>query len=94
MELTRNHYFMIGLIIVFLGIELRMVESFVLNEKVTKAIAEKIDRPSQKVASFFPSVGPLPRKVIRPPQWLGWALISVGSVLVLHSLAMQKPGGG
>ena len=34
------------------------------------------------------------RKVVQPPQWLGYALLSVGSVLVLHSLAMPKPGGG
>jgi hypothetical protein len=33
-----------------------------------------------------------PRKVLQPPEWLGWCLISVGAVLVLHSLAMNRPG--
>jgi hypothetical protein len=33
-----------------------------------------------------------PRKVLQPPEWLGWCLMSVGAVLVLHSLALQKPG--
>jgi hypothetical protein len=32
-----------------------------------------------------------PRKVLQPPEWLGWAIISVGAVFVLHSLAMPKP---
>jgi hypothetical protein len=34
----------------------------------------------------------VPRKKVRPPGWLAWALISVGGVFVLHSLAMKKPG--
>ena len=29
---------------------------------------------------------------VEPPSWLGWALVSVGSVLILHSLALKKPG--
>ena len=39
------------------------------------------------------SMGPTPRRTIHPPEWIGYALLSVGSVLVLHSLAMKKPGG-
>jgi hypothetical protein len=34
----------------------------------------------------------MPRKVIEPPSWLGWAVLSVGAVVTLHSLAMKKPG--
>jgi hypothetical protein len=32
------------------------------------------------------------RKVISPPDWIGWSLISIGSVLILHSWGMKKPG--
>jgi hypothetical protein len=32
------------------------------------------------------------RKRIRPPRWLHYALLSIGGVLMLHSLAMKKPG--
>jgi hypothetical protein len=35
--------------------------------------------------------GPVPRKTVRPPQWLGWLMLSAGGVLVMHSLAMPKP---
>ncbi|HEY5311271.1 MAG TPA: hypothetical protein VIK18_02085 [Pirellulales bacterium] len=91
MEFNRHHYLMAGLVLLCLGVQLRMVESYVLNEKVSKALVSHAapSKPSQ----FLPSVGPTPRKQVRPPQWLGWALMSVGSVLVLHSLAMPKPGG-
>ena len=31
-------------------------------------------------------------ELVVPPEWLGWATVSVGSVLILHSLAMPRPG--
>jgi hypothetical protein len=37
------------------------------------------------------ATGAAPQKVIQPPDWLSWCLISVGAVLALHSLAMPKP---
>lgn len=91
MEFNRHHYLMAGLVLLCLGIQLRMVDSYVLNEKVSTVLLQHSapTKPSQ----FLPSVGPTPRKEIQPPKWLGWALMSVGSVLVLHSLAMPKPGG-
>jgi hypothetical protein len=45
------------------------------------------------LSSLLPAVGPTPRRTIRPPEWLGFALMSIGGVLMLHSLAMKKPGG-
>ncbi|MGE0607406.1 MAG: hypothetical protein AB7O62_09955 [Pirellulales bacterium] len=97
MEFNRNQYFLIGLVILFLGIEFRVVETFVLNERTTKFLAERSGAPERQlssIASYLPSMGGVQRKSIRPPDWIGWALISVGSVLVLHSLAMKKPEGG
>jgi hypothetical protein len=97
MELNRHHYFFIGVLLVFLGIQFRTVEAYVLNEKSTQFLVEKLgSTPVQEVSTmrqFFPAAGPMPRKTIRPPEWLGWCLISVGGVLILHSLAMPKPGG-
>jgi hypothetical protein len=44
--------------------------------------------------SLAPDAPPtVPPKTIVPPDWLGWALASVGSVLILNSLLMKKPGG-
>jgi hypothetical protein len=91
MDFNRNHYLMAGLVVLCLGVQFRMVESYVLNEKVSALMASHA--PPSKPSQFLPSVGPTPRKEFRPPQWLGWALMSVGSVLILHSLAMPKPGG-
>ncbi len=98
MELNRNQYFFAGVLVLLIGLELRMVSSVVLTPETTRLLANK----SQTTASAAPpalafggsnAASPLPsaRRVIRPPEWLGWCLISVGSVLILHSLAMKKP---
>lgn len=95
MEFNRNQYFMIGLVLLFIGIELRMVDSFVLNERSSKFVTEKFGSQSeQTMAPLMAMAGGSAggRRVIRPPQWLGWCIISVGSVLILHSLAMKRPG--
>lgn len=97
MELNRNQFFLAGMLLVFLGLQFRMVESFTLNEKTTQFLAKRMQSTSDgavAVANIIPATGALPRKVVQPPQWLGYAMLSVGSVLVLHSLAMPKPGGG
>jgi hypothetical protein len=92
MELNRNNWFMIGLLLLFLGLQFRAVDTFVLNEKTSRFLAERV-RPAVAETGFLASVGPTPRKSIKPPSWLGFAMISVGSVLVLHAMAMKKPGG-
>jgi hypothetical protein len=90
-EFNRNHYFMFGLVLMFLGIQFRFVEEVVLNERVSQALA-KADGDGKRPA-IFAAIGPAKRITLAPPNWLGWALMSCGSVLVLHSLAMKKPGG-
>ena len=104
MEINRNQYFLVGVVILLLGIQFRVVDKFVLNQPVTLFLAEKTGKIPPGTAeaienstSWFPT----PKKVqpqafkkeIKPPKWLAWALISVGGVLILHSLAMKRPEG-
>lgn len=93
MEFNRNHYFMLGLVLLMIGIQLRMVESYQLNESASRFLAERSGGTAGKISPLLPSVGPHAGKVIRPPDWIGWALMSIGSVLILHSFAMTKPEG-
>jgi hypothetical protein len=100
MELNRNQYFLAGLVIVMLGIQLRLVETYVLNERATQFVARRMQQiKGQHVASaselptLFASSAPVAHESMRPPKWLGFSLLSVGSVLVLYSLALKKPGG-
>lgn len=96
MEFNRNQYFFLGAVILFIGLQVRMVSAYVLTEDATRFLAERSiassSPPEQALGSFVSGAGLLPNKVIRPPEWLGWCLISVGAVLMLHSLAMPRPG--
>jgi hypothetical protein len=95
MEFNRNQFFLAGLVVLFLGIQFRMIGSFTLNEKTTRFLASRMqEKAVSPTAVLTGQATSLARKVVHPPQWLGYAMLSVGSVLVLHSLAMPKPGGG
>ncbi len=92
--MDRNRYFLAGVLLILLGIQFRLVESFVLNEPATRALA-RISRNSPVSASdtqtaFFMNLHPHPTKRIEPPRWIGLALITVGAVISLHSIAMPK----
>jgi hypothetical protein len=96
MDISRNQFFFAGLLCLFLGVEFRMVDSFELNPEFTQFLAVRTGHPLASVnatsQTLMQSDKPPAKKVVRPPDWLGWSLISLGSVLVLHSWGMKKPG--
>jgi hypothetical protein len=94
MEFNRNQYFFLGLVILLIGVQLRMVSSYTLTHEATKFLAERTQGGGADSTMFALSsdLGAGPQKVIHPPEWSGWCLMSIGSVLILHSLAMKKPG--
>jgi len=101
MEFNRNQYFMAGLVVLFVGIQLRLVDTFVLNERATHFLAQKMQQmkstqlaSTSEVPSLLGSAPPpLSKHRIRRPKWLGYSIISIGGVLVVYSLALKKPGG-
>ena len=96
MEITRNQYYMAGLVLVLLGIQFRLIESVELTEQFATFIAERTDHPLISVSAQTPVLAPVSgatiNRIVHPPEWIGWMLLSLGSVLVLHSLAMPKSG--
>jgi hypothetical protein len=97
MEFNRNQFLILGVVLLFVGLQLKKVESFTLNERTSRLLAERFAATSGDtdgtMRPFLASVGPTPRRTIHPPDWCGYAFLSVGAVCVLHSLAMKKPGG-
>jgi hypothetical protein len=99
--MNRHHYFMVGLVVLYAGLQFRCVESYVLNERASTFLAQRFgsadDAPrfllGQALSPLLPGRASGPLRTVTPPEWIGWALLSIGSVLVLHSLAMPKPGG-
>jgi hypothetical protein len=93
MDLNRNQFFFIGLVILLLGLQVRYVSAYHLNPKATQFLADRTGQSTSFSNTFFAMAGAAgPRKVLQPPEWLSWCLISMGAVLCLHSLAMPKPG--
>jgi len=97
LDINRNQFFLAGVLVLLLGIQFRMVDSFVLNQKFAKMITKKQNRPvataSFSIQALLPANKPAPSRTVRPPDWLGYSLLSIGAVLVLHSMAMRKPEG-
>ncbi|TWU11042.1 hypothetical protein [Allorhodopirellula heiligendammensis] len=94
MKLNRNRCFLVGLLLVLLGVQFRMIDSFVLNENTTRTLA-KVSRkaaitPENSLDNMMLQVHPNPTKRIHPPRWLGLAMIAVGSVVSLHAVAMPR----
>jgi hypothetical protein len=96
MDISRNQYFFAGLVILLLGLEFHMVDTFVLNAKFTQFLAERTSHPMASVSAtsqtLLQSDSPPVQKNWSPPEWLGWSLLSIGSVLILNSWGMKKPG--
>lgn len=94
MDITRNQWFLIGLVLLLLGIQFRLVESFELTAKLTTFLAQRSTNPVAAAALSAQSLAgaeqPIVKKRVRPPDWLGYSLFSCGAVLILHSWAMKK----
>lgn len=94
MQFNRNQWFLAGIVILLLGIQLRYVETFVLNERTTQFLAQRMKDAdfvaSNDVGTSLAATTPVAKKPITPPRWLGWSFVSIGSVVLLHSLAMKK----
>jgi hypothetical protein len=94
MDWDRHRYFTLGVVLFLLGIQFRMLDSFVLNEQATRAL-HRFAKQSQiattdGMADMYMSVAPSPKKTVKPPHWIGWVLLTVGCVVSLHALAMPR----
>ena len=85
MDLSRNQFFFAGLLCLLLGGQFRMIDAADLTPEFTQFLAERTGHPLASVStasqSLTQSDRPLVKRTIHPPDWIGWALISIGAVL-------------
>jgi hypothetical protein len=91
-QLNRNHYFLIGLVLLFLGLQFRMVDTIVLNEQVSQVVRRQGSSTGPQPLAFAQRLVTPQLHSVQPPKYIGWVLLSVGGVLILQSFAMSKPG--
>ncbi len=95
MSYYRNRYFLLGILLLLIGAQFRMIDSFVLNEPTTKLLAKvtksKVSEDTT-TGSIFWNVAPaeMTRKRIYPPRWLGLAMMAVGAVFSFHAIAIPR----
>ena len=96
MSRSRQRYFLIGFLLLLLGAQFRMIDSFVLNETCTRMLA-KVTKSSpvadnSAVSSLFWEVAPksMTTKRIHPPRWLGLAMLAIGTVFCFHAITIPK----
>ncbi len=94
--MVTTRIFLMGVVILFLGIQLRVVDTFVLNERATKVINSRIKQPAAESGMYtaqsrfdpYLSYAGSPglesaKRAITPPRWLGWSFCSIGAVLIV-----------
>ena len=98
-----NRLFMVGVVVLLLGIQFRVVESFELNAWASNAVEKRFPRDSAAPLTSYvsqnaydapwqdPAAPALtPTRLITPPRQLALSFISVGAILVLISPAYRK----
>ena len=91
-----TRFFIFGFLMLLIGVQLRMVDSFVLTPRASQFVERNMRQVSVRpddpydLNSVLLSAGPTPKRTITPPNWLGWAFLSVGGVLLLHAVTIQK----
>jgi hypothetical protein len=96
MDISRNQFFFAGLLCLLLGAQFRLIDTVELTPEFTQFLAERTGHPVAALGAttqaLAPSEKPIVKKTVRPPDWIGWVMLSVGAVLVLHSMGMKKSG--
>ena len=95
MGFNRNHFFLLGIFLLLVGLQFRLVERVVLSPESTLFLAQhwgsETDATTAKVLHKAGFDAALPRKEFTSPRWCGWAFFAVGAALMLHSLMLPRP---
>jgi len=78
-----------GILLVLLGCQLCMVESYVLTPGTTRVLADWFGPPADTVEGVVQQAvieTTSPRKRITPPPWFRWAVLGVGVVLTANGI--------
>jgi hypothetical protein len=118
--MRRTSVMTLGFVLIFVGIQLNLVESYVLTPRISSFLSEQASSnpsdllttggASNRNAAFnspyyqtsYPAGGNLLNrqntstlgfgapKTIRPPSWICWPVLFLGTVVFLHGFSMKR----
>ena len=92
--MTAQKLFGIGIVLLFFGIQLRAVDTFVLNERASRFVEKRLRQSAVQQGSGYSSSllssSFATKMQFSHPRWVGWAMICTGVVLVLHGVTAKK----
>ncbi len=96
--MNRQRVFLVGVVCLLIGLQFRYVQSVTLTPQAAEFVRDQFGA-TPAVASAGPLSNSLlsaknhapANRVFNPPGWLGWSLLSLGSVFVLYSFVLKNP---
>lgn len=82
--MLKSCFFATGLFVTLCGVSFLFVDKLILN-------AKEDAEPNSGISAMFSSVTPDQQRVIDPPDWAAFSLMSVGAVTMLYSIALPQP---
>ncbi len=87
MRTLHTALFALGTIILVLGIQCLLVDSFVLNDSTTRYLAEHFGEPTSTLKGATTKVvlatGIPVHHTLKPAAWVGFALVTIGAVVAI-----------
>ena len=81
--MLRSTFFATGLFVALWGV------SFLFVDKIVLSINDE-PQQGQRFRGLFTSITPEHQKIIDPPDWAAFSLMSVGVVTMLYAVALPK----
>jgi hypothetical protein len=93
-RLSYHVWVYVGWMVLLFGLQLRVVEAYVLTPDATRSLAEWFgtpdDSPRGALERLALQTDSVAHHQVRPPLWLGWAMLSAGAVMVTHGLILKR----
>ncbi len=83
----------IGLALIMIGVELFFVQELEVRNLRQTGTPATASSPFQPV-SFGSAPEPAPTSLVKPPDWLPWSLLAVGSIIVIYTFTIPGRSAG
>jgi hypothetical protein len=82
-----------GVWVLTIGLQLRTLDSFTMGRGMTEFLArvtQPVETSAESDVRRLLMSGPAGQQKVTPPRWLGWALVSAGTVLITHGYLQSR----